>query len=178
MTLWFETHATSLDNEAQLASGWYDVELSPLGKQQAGELGARRRGADFAAIYCSDLRRSYETAEIAFGDSVPIVRDARLRECHYGAMTRQSTHDVDALRRDAIHHPFPGGESYQDVTRRTEQWLQEAVARHRDGTILVIGHRATFYALEHLCSGKSLEEVLAAPWKWQTGWRYECGGSS
>ena len=28
----FETHATSLDNEAGLASGHADVELSPLGE--------------------------------------------------------------------------------------------------------------------------------------------------
>ena len=51
----FERHATSLDNEAGLASGWFDVGLSPRGEQQARELGERRRRGAFAAVYCSDL---------------------------------------------------------------------------------------------------------------------------
>jgi len=37
----FETHATSLDNEAGLASGHHDVALSPDGRRQAAELGRR-----------------------------------------------------------------------------------------------------------------------------------------
>ncbi len=35
MTLIFETHATSLDNEAGLASGWFDTDLSAAGESQA-----------------------------------------------------------------------------------------------------------------------------------------------
>jgi broad specificity phosphatase PhoE len=174
MTLWFETHATSLDNEAQLASGWFDVALSPLGELQARELGERRRGLGLTAVYCSDLRRSYETAEIAFaGTGVPIVRDARLRECDYGAMTRQPTAVVEARRLDAIEIPFRDGESYLAATARVAAWLRDAKDQHPTDTILLIGHRATFYALEHLCRGRQLEEVIAAPWKWQPGWRYD-----
>ena len=62
----FETHATSLDNEAGLASGWFDVDLSPLGRQQARALGARYAGVPLGAIHTSDLRRAWRTAELAF----------------------------------------------------------------------------------------------------------------
>jgi 2,3-bisphosphoglycerate-dependent phosphoglycerate mutase len=174
VTILYETHATSLDNEAQLASGWFDVALSGLGEQQARELGERRRGEMFAAIYCSDLRRAYDTAAIAFaGTDVPIVRDVRLRECDYGELTRHATAEIDARRRHALDTPFPGGESYTDATRRVGEWLREAIARHGDETVLVIGHRATFYALEHLCRNRTLADVLGSPWRWQAGWRYE-----
>jgi hypothetical protein len=61
----FESHATSLDNEAGLASGWFDVALSATGEEQARQLGSRRRNEDFAAVFCSDLVRSFRTAEIA-----------------------------------------------------------------------------------------------------------------
>lgn len=64
----FETHATSLDNETRLASGWFDVALSPTGEEQARMLGARRRDDHLAVVFCSDLSRSFRTAEIAFGD--------------------------------------------------------------------------------------------------------------
>jgi alpha-ribazole phosphatase/probable phosphoglycerate mutase len=39
----FESHGTTLDNEAHLSSGWFDVELSELGKKQAEELGKRHK---------------------------------------------------------------------------------------------------------------------------------------
>jgi broad specificity phosphatase PhoE len=173
MTLWFETHATSLDNEARLASGWFDVELSPLGERQARELGDRHRDEALAAIYCSDLRRSYETAALAFSARhVITVRDARLRECDYGTMTRWPSDIVEADRVARIQQPFPSGESYEVSTSRVAEWLQEALDRHSSETILVIGHRATFYAFEHLCRGRRLEEVVSAPWTWQPGWQY------
>src|SRR5690242_20877990 len=37
LTLIFEAHATSLDNEAGLASGWFDVDLSSTGEEQRSE---------------------------------------------------------------------------------------------------------------------------------------------
>ena len=65
VTIIFEAHSTSLDNEAKLASGHNDVELSELGRKQSKELGERYADQSFDAIYCSDLRRSYETAQAA-----------------------------------------------------------------------------------------------------------------
>ena len=174
MKIWFETHATSVDNEARVASGWYDAELSALGVQQARELGARRRAADVVAVYCSDLRRSYATAALAFeGATTPIIRDPRLRECNYGTLTRAPVEQIDALRLDSISKPFPGGESYQDATRRVASWLREASATHGEATVLVVGHRATHFALEHLCKHAPIAEVIARPWRWQPGWEYE-----
>ena len=38
VTIVFEAHSTSLDNEKHLSSGWNDVELSPLGIEQARDL--------------------------------------------------------------------------------------------------------------------------------------------
>ena len=173
LELIFETHATSLDNEAGLASGWFDVALSPTGEQQARELGARRRDDDLAVVCCSDLRRAYRTAEIAFGDrAVPIVRDPRLRECDYGDLTRCPTPDIDTRRVTHLIEPFPGGESYQRVVDRTSGWLRDVATRYAGRTVLVIGHRATFYAFEHLLAGVTLRDAVTSPWTWQPGWTY------
>ena len=175
----FETHATSLDNEAGLASGWFDVGLSPRGEQQARELGERRRHDDFAAVYCSDLARAVRTAELAFGDrGIPIVRDARLRECDYGALTRHPAADIEARRASHIALPFPGGESYEQCVARVSAWLADASAAHPGGDVLVIGHRATFYALEHLLCRLPLEHVIAASWCWRPGWTYRSSQDS
>ena len=169
----FETHATSLDNEAGLASGWFDIALSATGEEQARQLGVRRRDEDFAAVFCSDLVRAVRTAEIAFGDrAFPIVKDVRLRECDYGAFTRRRAAEIEERRADHVAAPFPNGESYEQVARRVGAWLTEITTTPAGRAVLVIGHRATFYALEHLISGVPLKEAVAATWRWQPGWTY------
>ncbi len=171
--LFFETHATSLDNEAGIASGWFDVELSPIGEAQARELGQRYIDRAVSAVFCSDLRRSYRTAEIAFaGGRVPITRDTRLRECDYGDLTRRPTTVIDALRQTSVTVPFPNGESYDQVTQRVGDVLAEIARDHDHGPVLIIGHRATFFALEHVLRGVPLADAVAAPWRWQPGWTY------
>ncbi len=174
LTLVFETHATSIDNEAGLASGWFDVALSATGETQARLLGARRRDDHLAAVFCSDLTRSFRTAEIAFADrSLPIARDARLRECNYGDLTRRPTLEIERRRLQHVLDPFPNGESYQQVVDRVSEWLREAMAQIDAGTVLVIGHRATFYAVEHLLNRVALHDAVTSPWAWRPGWTYD-----
>jgi broad specificity phosphatase PhoE len=168
----FETHATSLDNEAGLASGHFDVDLSPAGEAQARELGRRYRDKLPSLVLTSDLRRAWRTALLAFGEAVPLRRDARLRECDYGSLTRQPARDIEEVRLRHLAVPFPGGESYADAVERVERLLVE-IAERDHPMLLIIGHRATFYALEHLLRGRPLAEVVAAPWCWKAGWCYD-----
>ena len=141
-------------------------------------LGARRHDDPLAVVFCSDLTRSFRTAEVAFGDrSLPIVRDARLRECDYGDLTRRPTSEIEPRRLRHLVDPFPNGESYQQVVDRVSGWLSEAMRQYDARTILVIGHRATFYALEHLLNGVTLHEAMSSPWTWQPGWTYHPGSS-
>lgn len=168
MRICFETHATSLDNEAGLASGHFDVALAPIGGKQALELGTRY--SEVHVVCCSDLQRCWRTAEIAFaGRPFPIVRDPRLRECDYGELTRRPASQIDALRTRYIDQPFPGGESYLQVVERVQSFLAELPAE-RD--VLIIGHRATYYALEHLLAARDLRQVVLAPLQWKPGWVY------
>ena len=173
----FETHSTSLDNELQLASGHYDCDLSPVGEKQARALGDRYQDQDLAAVCCSDLKRSYRTAEIAFaGRRIRIVKDPRLRECDYGELTRRPSARINELRAGRVGTPFPGGESYRQAAARVTDCLLEACLGWEGKTILVIGHRVTQIALEHWTLGVPLDEAVQAPWEWQPGWRYtyEC----
>jgi alpha-ribazole phosphatase/probable phosphoglycerate mutase len=173
ITIIFETHSTTKDNEAKLAAGWYDVELSEAGEEQAEQLGQRYVGQSFAAIFCSDLQRSYKTAEIAFGDKYPIIQDQRLRECNYGELNRHPKAEVEAMRREALTVPFPGGESYVDTSRRMKSFLKDLDEDYNGKTIMIVGHRATQYGLDLWLRGQSLEDAVLAPWQWQPGWRYE-----
>ena len=178
LKLIFETHATTLDNEVGLASGWFDVDLSAVGEQQARILGERRRDDHLAVVFCSDLTRSFRTGEIAFGDRLfPIVRDARLRECDYGDLTRRSASEIEQRRLLHLVDPFPHGESYQQAVERVSRWLGDVQRAFTAATLLVIGHRATFYALEHLVRGVTLHDAVTSPWTWRPGWTYQVRSS-
>jgi broad specificity phosphatase PhoE len=169
----YETHSISVDNERGIATGWLDGRLSAAGKEQATKLGERRRDDNIAAVYTSDLGRAVETAELAFsGSGIPIHQDRRLRECNYGELNGAPVSQIEAERSQRIDEPFPGGESYRDVVERVRAFLDD-LRGTMDGTrILVIGHAATRWALDHLVNGASLEDLVVAPFDWQEGWLY------
>jgi len=169
----FETHSTSADNEAGIASGWRDVSLSPTGRGQAEELGERHRGGRIDAIFPSDLGRAFETAEIAFpGGSTPIYPDRRLRESDYGTMTGAPAVEIECERQNRVESPFPEGESFRDVVARVRSFLDD-LARDWDGKrVVVIAHRATLLALEHLLGGVSIESAGSALYTWEPGRQY------
>lgn len=169
-TVIFESHATSTDNERGVASGHRDVSLSPVGEREAQVLGQRYATVHIAAVYCSDLRRSYQTAERAFAArGIPIGRDPRLREQDYGEYTGRTRQEIAAERPRRLTEPFPGGESIRQAVARVRAFLQDAAARHAGQTILVIGHSATHVGLEHWVNGTPLEEIVAAPWTFRSG---------
>ena len=172
VTIIFEAHSTSLDNEAYLASGHNDVALSELGKMQAKELGERYKDQNFDAIFCSDLQRSYKSAEIAFGERFSIIKDKRLRECDYGDLTKYPSSEVDPLKIKHISTPFPNGESYEQTSQRMKSFLDDLKKNYQGKKVMIIGHRATQYGLEHWVKELSLEEIISAPWSWQPGWTY------
>ena len=176
----FETHATSVDNEDGLASGHWDAPLSALGEKQAVELGHRYPPGTGMDVFCSDLRRSYKTAEIAFGgrDDILIHKDPRLRECDYGRWTRTPHARVAEARASRVDVPFPDGESCLECTERMNDFLSDLWRDNRYPRVLIIGHRATQFALEHLLLGKRLEHVVTAQWSWQPGWAYKLSGRS
>lgn len=169
----FETHSTSTDNEAGIATGWLNGALSPTGRQQARELGARRGADGIAAVFTSDLGRAVETAHIAFaGSEIPVHRDPRLRECDYGELNGAPVSVIERERARRVDEPFPGGGSYSQTVERMREFLDDVSAEFEGRRILVIGHSATRWALEHLLEGADLAELVAAPFDWREGWSF------
>jgi len=143
------------------------------GRRQAEQLGLRRRDENIAAVFVSDLTRAVETAEIAFGGSgIPIYRDARLRECNYGALNGMPVSQLASERRRHIDQPYPDGQSYRQVVTQTRDFLAELAANWDRSTVVVIAHSANRWALDHLLTGAALEDLVGAPSGWQAGWRY------
>ena len=169
----YETHSTTTDNEAGIATGWLPGRLSDLGCRQARELGERRPGDGFAAVFTSDLHRAVQTARTAFPDGrPPIHQDIRLRECNYGDLNGHPLSLIAAQRARHIDEPFPGGQSYRQVATATRAFLHDLAIGWNGSRILVIAHSANRWALDHLLTGTPLEDLLQAPPTWRPGWHY------
>ncbi|MBN9318694.1 MAG: phosphoglyceromutase [Caulobacterales bacterium 68-7] len=96
-------HGQSQWNLENRFTGWVDVDLTAEGEAQAkrgGELIAAD-GLKFDRVYSSVLTRANRTAEIALaaagqGD-LPMVKDWRLNERHYGGLTGLNKAETAAL---------------------------------------------------------------------------------
>jgi 2,3-bisphosphoglycerate-dependent phosphoglycerate mutase len=173
----FETHALSEDNERGIATGWLPGRLCARGRANAAEMGRRRVDDGLAAVFSSDLRRSVETAEIAFSTTdIPIFYDWRLRECDFGARNGTPAADIRQDRQDFIYRPYPGGESHRQAVQRAAGLLADLPTRWAGRRVLLIGHLATYRALEHTTNGVSLQELIADEFVWRAeGWEYRLG---
>jgi 2,3-bisphosphoglycerate-dependent phosphoglycerate mutase len=170
----FETHSWSEDNDRGLATGWLPGRLSATGRGLAAELGGRRREDGLAAVFSSDLGRAMETATIAFADSaIPILYDWRLRECDYGQANGGPAAELD--KAGHLDRPYPSGESWRGAVARVGRFLADVPTRWDGQRILLIGHVATRWALDHYLDGVDLADLVATDFDWREGWEYELG---
>jgi len=86
-------HGESQWNRENRFTGWKDVPLSEKGVGEAREAGKRLREAGyvFDVAYTSYLRRAITTLQLALDvldlHWIPVLKDWRLNERHYGALT-------------------------------------------------------------------------------------------
>ena len=176
MELVFETHSISEDNEAGRATGWLPGRLSERGRVQAGKLGQRRREDGIAAVFSSDLGRCVETVSIAFsGSALPVLYDWRLRECDYGQRNGMPVAELHAGRGDHLDRPYPEGESWRQAVTRVGRFLVDLPLRWSGRRVLIVGHTATRWGLDHVIGGVPLEGLVAADFAWRPGWEYRLG---
>jgi probable phosphoglycerate mutase len=134
--------ATQLSVEDRFA-GAVNVELSEAGKFQAGRLAERLADDSIAAVYCSPLTRTVQTATIlASPHSLPVIHQDGLREIHHGHWEGMRRANVEAQFPDEYvaweEDPFTfapqGGEAGVNVIARALPVIREIVLEHRGRT--------------------------------------------
>lgn len=92
-TLVLLRHGQSRWNIQKRFTGWVDVDLTEVGEAQATNAGRlmAAEGIALDAAYVSVLTRAIRTANLALGAAdqlwIPMIKDWRLNERHYGALT-------------------------------------------------------------------------------------------
>jgi bisphosphoglycerate-dependent phosphoglycerate mutase family 1 len=89
-------HGESVWNKENLFTGWTDVDLSEKGRQEASKtaLMLKKQGYNFDIVFTSLLKRAIRTLWILLNEMdlmwIPVQRDWRLNERHYGALLPSS----------------------------------------------------------------------------------------
>jgi len=147
--------ATQLTAEDRF-SGAAGVDLSDEGRHQAECLAERLAGEPLAAVYCSPLSRTAETASILASPHRlgPIYCDG-LREISHGRWEGLTRNEVEARYPDEYaaweSDPFTfapkDGESGVAVLARALPIIREIVVSHAGQNVLVVSHKATLRLL-------------------------------
>ena len=135
-TLVLLRHGESEWNAKNLFTGWVDVPLSTRGEREAARAGVLMRAAGLLpdVLHTSLLRRAISTACLALDAAdrhwIPVRRDWRLNERHYGALQGKNKSQIRAQYGDAQFALWrrsyavppppiePGSESAQDADPR------------------------------------------------------------
>lgn len=151
-----------------------DVELSPVGREQAEALRAWVDSLDAPVdeYWVSPYLRARQTLSLALGGqpaSPRTIVDERLRDRELGILdlltTRgvQELHPEEATRRRHLgkffHRP-PGGESWADVTLRLRSFFSERLEAS-PATVLVVAHDAVIMLALYVLLEMSEAELLA-----------------
>ena len=134
-------------NAQQKYQGQSDIPLNDTGREQASQAALLIKGQEpVQAIYCSDLVRAHETAEI-IGRSLRIepICDARLRELSFGEWEGLTFTEVyekfpqafDDWFRDTENYTVPGGESFHGLSLRVLQAIDDIQQASHQVALLV-----------------------------------------
>lgn len=148
--------------------GQSDLPLCTNGIRQAEAIREKLRHVPLAAVYCSDLTRSVETARIlAEPHMIDPVAERELREINLGGWdglsfetVRTGSSELFQKRgEDIVNFRPPGGENFLDVAIRVVPAFHEIVHADR-GNIVIVGHAGVNRVILCLVLGLSLARLF------------------
>jgi len=149
MRLYLIRHGQTDWNRQKRYCGQTDLPMNETGRKQAKNLRERFKNVAIDYLYCSDLKRAKETAEIAFPDwRTKIIVSPHIRELDFGEWEGRKYEEILAkdekayrawLDNPALSTP-PRGESLSSLEHRVKAFLQSLVDKFKDETVAVVTH--------------------------------------
>lgn len=168
-------HGQSQWNLENRFTGWVDVDLTDLGREEAMKAGSHLSGIPFSKGFTSLLKRAQETLRLIQESagllSLPVFKTSALNERHYGDLQgldkdetakKFGVEQVHIWRRSYDISP-PGGESLKTTADRVLPYFEGEIlpALLRGENCLVVAHgnslRAIVMVLERLTPKEILE---------------------
>jgi broad specificity phosphatase PhoE len=148
-------HGETYSNKEGKLDGQSDTQLTPKGIQQAKKLSKIIEKEKITKVYCSPLKRSYDTVNISTShNNQQIEIEKSLIEINCGKCTLMSISQITNLYpkliqgwADLSDPRFPNGENLKDVQVRVIPFIKKIISQHKSGTILIGGHGAVNIAI-------------------------------
>ena len=166
-------HGESQWNQENRFTGWVDVPLTQLGRQEALRAARTLTNIAFDVAFTSELKRAQQTLDIILAElhltQIPIYKDKALNERHYGdlqGLNKEETakkygkDQVFIWRRSYDVRP-PGGESLKDTAERTLPYYRTKILPEvtKGRNVLVCAHGNSLRAILMEIDRISPEEI-------------------
>lgn len=159
-------HGETEWNAERRIQGQIDIELNETGRRQAVAAGRWLKEAGIMALYSSDLKRAWTTAQ-AIGAELGLVPTAtpEMRERRYGVFEGLTYDEAKANHPSGYaafegrnaDYDFENGESLLAMFERVTGKLKELAGRHPGETIAVVLHGGVLDIINRFVRGNSLE---------------------
>lgn len=167
-------HGETAWNRETRIQGQTDIPLSTEGLWQAQQMALALAEANIDAIYTSDLKRAFQTAQALAGAlQMSLISEEGLRERHFGCF-EGLTHDEIMERhpdegrrwrqRDPVYAPT-GGETLLDFNSRVMATVNRLAANRPEQTVALVTHGGVLDCLYRAATRVGLE----VPRTWQIG---------
>jgi glucosyl-3-phosphoglycerate phosphatase len=144
---------------------WLDVPLDETGLEEAAKTAELLTHYPVDAIYCSDLRRARQTAEVLRRRvKAPVTATSELRPWNLGAFGGQRVKDIIPFLNLLNQHgdlPAPSGESFYQFYGRYSHRLPELLrmAEASNGYVLAVTHVRNLLAATTIIEGGDRNKV-------------------
>lgn len=144
------------------------ISLTEKGKEQIAEAVQQLEKENLDLIFSSDFFRTRQTAGIVTKElNLEPVFDSRLRDLDMGEFQgkpKQLYQDFFLIeKKDRFDERPPGGESWNDVKKRLNDFLTDIEKKYAGKNILIISHGDPLWLLAGMLRGfKTEEEFLDA----------------
>jgi len=161
-------HGETKWNAARRIQGQIDIGLNETGLQQAEAAGRWLKGAGIVALYSSDLKRAWTTAQVIGAALALTPRPVpEMRERRYGVFEGLTYDEAKASHPDGYaafegrnaDYDFENGESLKAMFARVTGKLQEIAAAHPGQNVAVVLHGGVLDIINRFVRGNSLETL-------------------
>lgn len=154
-------HGEADHMEKGLTGGWTDSLFTEKGRHKAALTGKylceilkrKKISSKYLVFYCSDLKRTKETAEI-IGNKINVqpVPEEALREFNNGKAAYLSNAEAFKIMNPAKEpyidwRPFEGGDSWRTLNQRITGFMNSI--NDDEGSVIIVSHEAAIVHLIH-----------------------------
>lgn len=141
-------HGETEWNAQRRYQGQSDVPLSELGVRQAELVAERLARHEIDAVYASDLKRAWETAQIIVEkNGLNVSSEPRLRELKFGILegltfdeAQEQYPEMIAAWLDDFHQTPEGAETIDLFNARVISLLEDLKRQYDEQTVLLVAH--------------------------------------